>query len=240
MKLNKNSFFIPLFILGSVFIFEGNVCNAKGDIKSNKGSNKIIPFSELKYTDIGAATKPGKATIKNDGLEMVAGGKDIWGKSDEFYFAYKKLEGDFDISVQIKSLSKPHQYTKAGIMARVNLRDDSRHVYFQVFPDNTPRNKNNGGCEFQYRMEKGGDMKAIYPDTKTAEHQFDVNFPETWIRLKRVGDVFESFMSNDNKTWHLYTTFTQKLPKELLVGLAVTSHNAEEFTTAVFSNLISM
>jgi regulation of enolase protein 1 (concanavalin A-like superfamily) len=148
------------------------------------------------------------------------------------------MNGNFDISVQIENLTKPHQYTKAGIMARADLSDNSQHVYFQVFPDNSPRNKNNGGCEFQYRLEKGGEMKAIYPNTETAGHQFDVNFPNTWIRLKRTGDVFESYMSSDNKTWTLYSTYTQKLPKELLVGLAVTSHNSEDFATAVFSNLV--
>ena len=61
-------------------------------------------------------------------------------------------------------LSKTHQYTKAGIMARADLSDDSPHVYFQVFPDNTPRNKNNGGCEFQYRVEKGKEVKTNYLD----------------------------------------------------------------------------
>ncbi|NQU52230.1 MAG: PQQ-binding-like beta-propeller repeat protein [Bacteroidetes bacterium] len=203
---------------------------------SQRIKSKVIPFSELKFTDVGAATKVGKATINTDNIEIIAGGSDIWGTNDEFNFGYQKVEGDFDVSVQILSLSKAHQYTKAGIMARADLSDDSQHVYFQVFPDNTPRNKNNGGCEFQYRMEKGGEMKAIYPNAETAGTQFDVDFPNTYIRLKRSGDVFESYMSNDNKTWQLYSNFTQKLPNELLVGLAVTSHNAEKFTTVEFGH----
>jgi len=203
--------------------------------ESNTG--KISSFSDLKITDVGADTKAGKVTVDNNDIEIIAGGADIWGTNDEFNFGYKKLQGDFDVSVQVLSLSKAHQYTKAGIMARADLSDNSRHVYFQVFPDNTPRNKNNGGCEFQYRLEKGGEMKAIYPNQETAGNKFDVNFPNTFIRLKRTGDVFESYMSNDNKTWNLYSTFTQKLSGELLVGLAVTSHNSEEFTRAVFANL---
>ncbi len=199
---------------------------------------KVIPFSELKFTDVGAATKPGKVTVKKEEVEVVAGGADIWGLNDEFNFGYMKIEGDFDVSVQIKSLSKTHQYTKAGIMARVDLNDNSQHAYFQIFPDISPRNKNNGGCEFQYRLEKGGEMKAIYPNPETAGNKFDVNFPNTWIRLKRHGDIFESYISSDNINWELYSTFEQKLPIGLLVGLAVTSHNSSDFTTAVFSNLI--
>jgi len=196
---------------------------------------KSLSFSDFTYLDIGANTKPGKSNIDKNQLEMLAGGADIWGIKDEFRFGYKKLTGDFDVSVQILSLRKSNQYTKAGIMARTDLSDNSQHVYFQIFPDNTTRNKNNGGCEFQYRTEKAGDMKAIYPNIETAGHSFDVNFPNTWIRLKRVGDVFESYISSDNKTWNLYSTFNLSMPNELFVGMAVTSHNSSEFTTAEFS-----
>ena len=238
MKLFKNLFFLLIFIMSSVFIQTANAGGVKSSDSSGNDKSKIIPFSELKFTDVGAATKPGKVTIKKDEVEVVAGGADIWGKNDEFNFGYTKIEGDFDVSVQIKSLSKAHQYTKAGIMARVDESDNCQHAYFQVFPDNSQRNKNKGGCEFQYRLEKGGEMKAIYPNPETAGNKFDVNFPNTWIRLKRHGDIFESYISNDNKKWELYTSFEQKLPTGLLVGLAVTSHNSKDFTTAVFSNLV--
>ena len=238
MKRFKGLFFLLIFIMSSVFIQAGNVRGTKNNNSSNKDKIKIIPFSELKFTDVGAATKPGKVTVKKEEIETVAGGADIWGKNDEFNFGYMKIEGDFDVSVQIISLSKAHQYTKAGIMARVDLSDNCQHAYFQVFPDNSSRNKNKGGCEFQYRLEKGGDMKAIYPNPETAGNKFDVNFPNTWIRLKRHGNIFESYISSDNKKWELYSLFEQKLPAVLLVGLAVTSHNSEEFTTAVFSNQV--
>ncbi|HSO88905.1 MAG TPA: hypothetical protein VLQ91_20295 [Draconibacterium sp.] len=238
MKLFQNLIFLLIFIMSSAFGQIGNASGIDNKEQSKKEKIKVIPFTVLKFTDVGAATKPGKITIKKDEVKVVAGGADIWGKNDEFNFGYTKIEGDFDISVQVKSLSKPHQYTKAGIMARADLNDNSQHVYFQVFPDNSPRNKNNGGCEFQYRLEKGGEMKAIYPNTETVGNKFDVNFPNTWIRLKRYGDIFESYISSDNKNWELYSTFEQKLPSELLVGLAVTSHNSAEFTTVVFSNLV--
>jgi len=238
MKLFKNVFFLLIFIMSFTFIQLGNAGGADKSGQSKKEKTKVIPFSELKFTDIGAATKPGKATVKKEEVEVVAGGADIWGKNDEFNFGYTKMEGDFDVSVQIRSLSKPHQYTKAGIMARVDLNDNSQHAYFQVFPDNSPRNKNKGGCEFQYRLEKGGEMKAIYPNPEMAGNKFDVNFPNTWIRLKRNGDIFESYISSDNKNWELYSSFGQKLPGGLLVGLAVTSHNSSDFATAVFSNFV--
>ena len=196
-----------------------------------------INFSDLKYLDIGSAAKKGTDKITRDELEMSASGSDIWGRHDEFHFGYMKFNGDFDLSVQVLSLSATNKYTKAGIMARTDLSDSSQHVYYQVFPDNSPRNKNNGGCEFQYRLAKGGDMKAVYPDPKLAGKLFNVAYPDTWIRLRRIGNIFESYFSNDNKTWSLYTKFELQMPSELFVGLAVTSHNKNEFTTARFSAL---
>ncbi|MDA3817041.1 MAG: DUF1349 domain-containing protein [Prolixibacteraceae bacterium] len=198
---------------------------------------EINYLAQLNHLNIGEATKPAKITLNENELIIIAGGSDIWGTNDEFHFSYKKVTGDFDFSVQIKSLSAANAYTKAGIMARTDLEDNSQHVYFQVFPDNSPRNKNNGGSEFQYRAEKGGEMKAIYPDMETAGNQFDVNFPNTWIRLKRSGNVFESFIGTSDKDWKLYSTFTLEMPSELFLGLAVTAHNSENQTTAEFASI---
>ncbi|HEY3390933.1 MAG TPA: hypothetical protein VGK38_15245 [Prolixibacteraceae bacterium] len=210
------------------------LCICVSNVLIAKDNSQIISARKLNQTDIGNPAIVGKFGINESGFDITAGGADIWGTKDEFHFSYQKLKGDFDFSVNVLGLSAANQYTKAGIMARVDSSDNSQHVYFQVFPDNSPRNKNNGGCEFQYRLAKGGEMKAIYPDPKTAGNQFNVAFPNTWIRLKRNGDIFESYFSNDNKTWKRYSTFLQKMPKELLVGLAVTSHNAKGATTAKF------
>lgn len=226
----RHAYFIFVMISLSFFSF------AQAQNSGNKNGGHMLSFSEFKFIDIGKTTKPGNTTINKDILEVLAGGEDVWGRHDEFYFGYKTIKGDFDLSVQILSLSAAHLYTKAGIMARSDLSDSSMHVFYQVFPDNSSRNNNNGGCEFQYRAEKTAEMKAIYPNVKTAGHQFDVAFPNTWIRLKRQGDVFESYFAIDGKNWILYSSFKLKLPGELLVGLAVTSHNANSYATASFGS----
>lgn len=206
-------------------------------LKRDFNTGRIIPFSELKAFHIGIKPVLGNLTIRNDKIEITAGGADIWGKKDQCYFVFKQFEGDFDISVQVHSLFAAHMYTKAGIMARADLSKNSKHVFFQVFPDNSARNKNSGGCEFQYRPEKAKETKAIYPDPATAGNKFDVNFPNTWIRLTRKGDTFKSYISNDNINWHIYAKHKQKMPNKLLLGLAVTSHDPNENTKAEFSNL---
>jgi hypothetical protein len=222
-----------------IFVFMAVAISLRGsgqisDVNSSSGDKEIVLITGLKYSDIGRLSKSGSVTFEKNEIKIKAAGSDIWGKHDEFYYGYKTLSGDFDIQVQIVSLSPAHKYTKAGIMARANLSDSSKHVYYQVFPDNSARNKNNGGCEFQYRQVNGGDMKAVYPDPLTAGNKFNVAYPNTWIRLKRQGDNFESHFSNDGKAWVLYSKFELKLPHDLFVGLAVTSHNKSESTIAVF------
>ena len=111
-------------------------------------------LTAFKHRDIGNPSIKGTVKVTTDGIEMYAGGEDIWGSKDEFNFAYLEQTGDFDIVSRIESLMAANQYTKAGLMAREDLTAGCRHIYFQVFSDNYPRNNNNGGYEFQYRQHK--------------------------------------------------------------------------------------
>jgi hypothetical protein len=198
---------------------------------------KAVPLKKFKQTDIGNPSIAGSSVVQDKGIQIIAGGADVWGVKDQFHFSYLEKTGDFDLFARIESLSAPHLYTKAGLMAREELTDNSRHIFFQVFPDNKLRNKNNGGFEFQYRAARAGDMKAIYPASSTGIPDFPVNYPNTWIRLKRSGNDFTGYFSTDGKTWKAYTTFTLALSKKLYLGLAVTSHNTKEAAKAVFKDI---
>jgi hypothetical protein len=199
--------------------------------------NKAFPLKKFKQCDIGNPAIAGSSVIQDDGIQIIAGGADIWGIKDQFHFSWLEQSGDFDLVARIESLSAPHLYTKAGLMAREDLTDNSPHIFFQVFPDNKPRNKNNGGFEFQYRALKAGEMKAIYPAAASGSPEFPVNYPDTWIRLKRSGNDFIGYCSPDGKTWKVYTTYTLALSKKLYLGLAVTSHNTKEAAKAVFKDI---
>jgi len=201
---------------------------------------KTVSLKKFKSTDIGNPEISGSSQVQENSISITAGGADVWGVQDEFRFAYVEQTGDFDLVAQIESLTAPHLYTKAGLMAREDLSDNSRHIFFQVFPNNNPRNKNNGGYEFQYRKEKAGEMKAIYPAKFDGVPEFPVNYPNTWIRLKRVGNDFTGFYSADGKSWKTFTTFSMEITKKLYLGLAVTSHNTKGTATAVFKNVSSL
>jgi hypothetical protein len=198
---------------------------------------KLLKTEDFKHTDVGNPAIAGTVIVSDGGFDITAGGADVWGVKDEFNFVYIEKTGDFDLVARVESLTATHQYTKAGLMAREDLTPGSRHIYFQIFPNNSPRNKNNGGYEYQYRQITGAEMKAIYPRRFEGKPDFPVTFPNTWIRLKRVGDKFTGYTSTDGKSWKEYATFTLDLPEKVYLGAAVTSHKTTEFTTAKFRNL---
>jgi hypothetical protein len=198
---------------------------------------KLVKTKDFKHTDVGNPAIAGTVTVTKEGFDITAGGADIWGVKDEFNFVYIEKSGDFDFAARVESLSATHLYTKAGLMAREDLTPGSRHIYFQIFPDNSKRNKNNGGFEYQYRLATGGEMKAIYPARFEGSPDFPVTFPNTWIRLKRVGNNFTGYTGNDGKLWKEYATFTLDLPEKVYLGAAVTSHKTTESTIAKFREM---
>lgn len=198
---------------------------------------KLLKTRDFKSADVGSPAIAGTVTVADGGFDITAGGADIWGVKDEFTFVYIEKTGDFDLAARVESLTATHQYTKAGLMAREDLKPGSRHIYFQIFPDNKPRNKNNGGFEYQYRQQAGGEMKAIYPARYDGTPDFPVTFPDTWIRLKRSGNKFTGYTSTDGKSWKEYASFTLDLPDKVYLGPAVTSHNTTESATAKFRSI---
>ncbi len=217
----------------------GTVVFAQDNQKNNSNSMKIqpIPLTSFKHSDIGNPAITGTAKVSENDFDVTAGGADIWGVKDEFNFIYVERNGDFDMVSRVESLSAPHLYTKAGLMAREDLTAGCRHIYFQVFPDNSQRNKNNGGYEFQYRQAKDGEMKAIYPKSFVGTPEFPVSYPNTWIRLQRIKNDFTGYHSTDGKNWKVYTSFTLDLPSKIYLGLAVTSHDANQTASARFGNI---
>ncbi len=231
--MNKKTYvkILVIFILlsGSQFLSAQTVTNAE--------MKKPVPPGNFRISTIGNPTPKGKVVTKGNGFDITAGGADIWGTKDEFTFVYIENTGDFDIAARIEGLTAANLYTKAGLMAREDLTASCRHIYFQVFPDNRARNHNNGGYEFQYRQQKDGEMKAIYPANAEGTPEFPVSYPNTWIRLQRTGDTFTGYFSTDGINWKVYTTHRLDLPSKVWLGLAVTSHNTSETTTAQFRDI---
>jgi hypothetical protein len=185
--------------------------------------------------DVGSPQLAGSARWVDSGWDIVAGGIDIWEKSDQFHFVYKQMGSDFDVRVRVESFSPAHLYSKAGLMIRETLNSDSPHLMFLVFADNAPRNNNLGGYEMQFRSLVGGDCQAVYPAVRPpAPPEFPIAFPHSWLRVERRGDRFSAFASTDGKKWTSYAVQPLALARNVYVGPALTSHNAEAPAKAGF------
>jgi hypothetical protein len=187
--------------------------------------------------DIGNPFIKGSTVEMDDGLDIKAGGIDIWSCSDQFHFSFMEHAGNFDFTARIEALSSADLYTKSGLMTRASLESDSQHTYFLTFPNNAPRNNNTGGLEFQYRSIQGGDSKAIYPIINSVFPSFPTNFPNTWLRLVRIGDTFHAYYSKSGLEWNLYCSLKLQLPPVVFLGIAVTSHNELKTASSSIRNI---
>jgi len=148
-------------------------------------------------------------------------GSDIWNDADQFRFAYKSLSGNGSITARIDSLTRSDAWSKAGVMIRESLDAGSRHALVVITPDN--------GASFQHRDTTGG----VSASTDAA----GLKIPY-WVRLTRTGSTLKAERSADGKTWtQIGADLTLAMPASVLIGLAVTSHNTDAYSTAEFSNV---
>ncbi len=195
-----------------------------------------MPTPKLTAADVGAPRLAGTTTQNANRLEITAGGEDIWGTRDEFHFAHFPVAGDFSLTTRVESLVMADVYTKAGIMFRASLAAGAPHALLLAFGDNQPRNNNNGGLEFQSRLQPDAACTGIYPPQPLpALPDFPASFPNVWLRLQRTGNSFTGRYSQDGVQWKTFCTAELALPAGGLLGFAVTSHNPTRSVQAVFT-----
>ena len=211
---------------------------SKTELRTHQTNAHTMKNLTLLGLDIGSPRLSGKTLQKDNSIELTAAGVDIWGVRDECQFAHIQASGDFEVSVKVESLEMADLYSKAGIMFRSTLDEGSEHVMLLAFGNNDPRNKNNGGLEFQSRITRGGTCSGIYPPQPLPQApDFPVNFPNVWLKLVRKGDLFTCHSSRDGVQWKQYCQHHQSISKVGLLGLAATSHNEAQAIKSTFSHL---
>lgn len=203
------------------------------------GSRSVPPLPSARFThlDIGSPALAGSAEPCATGWDLVAGGVDIWERTDQFYFVFEDISGDFDRAVRVESFAPAHLYSKAGLMIRESVAADSAHLMFVLFADNQPRNNNLGAYEMQFRAVAGENCQAVYPAIRPpAPPEFPAVFPNCWLRVVRRGNQFRAYGSTDGENWKLYAGLVLSLAHTVKVGPALTSHHPEVLARAAFRN----
>ncbi|HEX4794917.1 MAG TPA: Ig-like domain-containing protein [Humisphaera sp.] len=178
--------------------------------------------TSLTSVDIGTTTVGSTTAVGTGGYDVVAGGTDIYNTADSFRFAYRQQTGDFDVKVQVTSLDAASSIdAKAGLMARTSLNANSA----MIFSGTTAAD----GYRYTARASSGAAVTNVHPSAP-------LTFPNVWVRLTRVGNVFTAYHSTDGVTWTVTSSVTLALPTTIFLGLATTGHSATGTTTAQYRN----
>jgi len=183
--------------------------------------NTTANFTAVTYTPaaIGSPQPAGGVTPAPGGVNITAGGRDIGGTNDQFQFSYQSRTGDFDVKVRLDSLSLADAWSEAGLVAREDLGLGGRFASVMATPGIS-------GSYFQSRLAANGPT--------TLAGSFPVNYPNTWLRLRRAGNVFTGYAGFDGENWAALGSATIAMPATVSLGFAASSHNTNQTTTAAF------
>jgi len=156
---------------------------------------------------------------------MNAIGTDIWENADEFRYAYKQLTGDGSMVARVDALdSSPSTWAKAGVMIRQNTDGGSTHSLMCM------TGGDGNGASWQGRL--------TVDDVSESADATSAVAPPYWVRIDRAGSSLTGFVSPDGETWtQVGAARSISMADPVLIGLALTSHNASQATGAEFSNI---
>jgi len=181
-----------------------------------------LDSSRWHFTVLGDAQQsPHSAEIKDGALKLVAGGSDIWGDNDNGVFLWQPANGDFQATLEVRSVKKIGGTTPIGIMVRSSTDVHSPELTLKAVPN---------GTHIHHRDEAGGDTG---PGTGASGAlpwgSGDGNGPTILLRLTRTGNTFVGARSDDGgKTWGTLhnadnldkDTVEVAFPDDVLVGIA--------------------
>lgn len=174
------------------------------------------------HGDVGAPKIAGSAAYDAGSQEyrLSAGGANMWAQRDEFHFAWKRMTGDFILQARVELVGKgvdPHR--KAGWIVRANQDADAPYVDGVVHGD--------GLTSLQYRRTKGG----VTADTGLAVKGADV------LQLERKGSTYIFSAARFGEPFTSAEILEVSLGDEVVVGLALCSHNPDVMERAVFRDV---
>ena len=188
----------------------------------SQASFTAVPFA---LTNVGNASAGSTVVAVPEGFDLSSAGRDIGGVADEFGFHARIYLGDFDVQARLESLDLSDGYSEAGLIARAGLSTNSISAGVLASPSL-------GGLKFQSRSSASG--------TASETGFMPVNYPHTWLRLRRAGNVFSGYGSFDGQTWLRLGSVTLALGPQVYLGFAVSSHNSAAAATARFRQPINV
>jgi hypothetical protein len=185
----------------------------------------------------GGAGRTGQSATAPGRFHVQGSGGDIFGASDQFQFLHRPITGDFDFVGRVVALERSNENTKAGLMVRDSTAPDARNVFMLVHPPVVAGGSGmSKGTRLQFRDKRVDDITS-YGDLATVRSDAP-DGPPIWLRLVRKGTLFTGFISADGVNWLKDGEVTiAGMPAALELGMAVTSHVADNTALAVFEGV---
>src|SRR5512133_987437 len=182
-----------------------------GELGLFEGNGDIGPVKIAGSTGYDAATQ--QYSIAGAGINM-------WNRSDEFHFLWRKIKGDFVLRTRAKFLGKgvdPHR--KLGWIVRSSLKPESAYADAAIHGD--------GLTSLQFRRTDG----ALTEELRSSATAPDV------IQLSRTGDRITMSVACAGEPLGGEVSLELPLGDEVYIGLFVTSHNPDVIEKAVFTDV---
>lgn len=170
--------------------------------------------------NIGDIDIPGSVCVNGDDWTIQGAGSDIFETSDDFYFINLPLVGDGEMIARVRGIELTNGWAKAGLMVRRNLDPNARYAMVGMTPSN--------GALYQFRNSSGASTNTSTNSSVT---------PPRWLRITRVGNIVTGYISFNGTTWNRIGSEVSLGTAEMRIGFAVSSHDAGELATSIFSDV---
>jgi hypothetical protein len=159
----------------------------------------------------------GGNTYELDNTYYIQGGgytRYQWGKDDNTHFSNDPMEGDFTMIGRVSDINQNYPDSKVGFMVRESLDKGSLMAMITLSPKY--------GVVFTHRYQVD---YYTYSSDVINLIEADATIDNAWLMLKRVGQQFSGYMSNDGINWTPVgnTVTITDMPNSVLVGLAASS-----------------
>ena len=217
---------VPL-TYGSNYCIVVNHVRDRATVPNTIATNTVVSFAPLPYApqDLGNPAVPSTITVVSNGFNVTAAGADFAGNSDQGNFSYQIYSGNFDVAVRVAGLTLSDIFAKAGLMARESLTASSRFAAAFTTPAMN-------GSFFEWRDPAG--------NAASTSGNYPANYPNTWLRLNRVGNTFTGFASYDGQVWTQLGSATISMPGQIYLGFSVSSRSASAVATAQFRDITTV
>jgi len=200
----------------------------EGSHWSNEGSREDFITADCQACELPAGWHgisigtTNQEVCENNGTFVVSGaGVDLLNNPNWFRYTYQTLSGDVSIVARVESIINTDPWAKSGVSLYESLEASSKHVDCFLTPSN--------GIAFQVRSSTSG--------TSTLVSEGGI-YPPYWVKLERVGHVFNAYASPDGNTWtQVGESANVEMADRVHAGMVVTSHSPSASSYSTLSNV---